>query len=86
MGDALSTLGDTTFDIYLYANAFWRNVPAVVWRYKLAGHEFLKKWFLYRERGVLGRALKPEELGFFCTSDRRILSILTLEGGNTNER
>ena len=32
MSDALPALGETTFDIYLNANAFWRNVPAAVWR------------------------------------------------------
>ena len=59
MGDALSTLGDTTFDIYLYANAFWRNVPAVVWRYKLAGHEFLKKWFCTANGACSGEPSSP---------------------------
>ncbi len=34
MDDALSALGETTFDVYLNGRAFWRNVPAVVWRYK----------------------------------------------------
>ena len=30
MGDAISTLGDTTFDIYLNDRAYWRNVPVNV--------------------------------------------------------
>ena len=31
MGDALPVLGETTFDVYLNATAFWRNVPAAIW-------------------------------------------------------
>ena len=61
MGDALSTLGETTFDTYLNARAFWHNVPATLWRYKIGGGQVLKKWLSYRERDVLGRALTPEE-------------------------
>ena len=37
MGDAVSTLGDTTFDVYLNERAYWRNVPSNVWSYKLGG-------------------------------------------------
>ncbi len=62
LGDATSVLGQTTFDIYLNGNAFWRNVPAAVWRYKLGGYQVLKKWLSYRERTLLGRALLPEEV------------------------
>ena len=58
--------GNTTFDIYLNGNAYWRNVPAAVWRYKLGGYQVLKKWLSYRERAVLGRALLPEEVGYFA--------------------
>ena len=43
LGDALHTLGETTFDIYLNGNAYWCNVPATVWRYKLGGYQVLKK-------------------------------------------
>ena len=53
LGDALHTRGETTFDIYLNGNAYWCNVPAAVWRYKLGGYQVLKKWLSYRERGVL---------------------------------
>ena len=30
LGDAMATLGDSTFDIYLNDRAYWRNVPAAV--------------------------------------------------------
>ena len=52
LGDTTGVLGQTTFDIYLNGNAYWRNVPAAVWRYKLGGYQVLKKWLSYRERGV----------------------------------
>ena len=72
MGDALPAFGETTFDVYLNACAFWRNVPAAVWNYRLGGYQVLKKWLSYRERDVLGRALKPEEVGYFAETARRI--------------
>ena len=65
LGDAASMLGGTTFDIYLNRTAFWCNVPAAVWTYKLGGYQVLKKWLSYRERGILGRALTPHEVQYF---------------------
>ena len=35
--DKITILGETTFDIHLNRRAWWRNVPAAVWRYKLGG-------------------------------------------------
>ena len=78
LGDATGVLGQTTFDIYLNGNAYWRNVPAAVWRYKLGGYQVLKKWLSYRERGVLGRALVPEEVLYFAEVARRIGTILSI--------
>ena len=76
LGNITSVLGQTTFDIYLNGNAYWRNVPAAVWRYKLGGYQVLKKWLSYRERAVLGRALVPEEVWYFAEVARRIGAIL----------
>ena len=76
VGDALPTLGKTTFDVYLNERAFWRNVPAAVWRYKLGGYQILKKWLSYRERAILGRPLSPEEVQHFTDTARRIHAIL----------
>ena len=78
LGDATGVLGQTTFDIYLNGNAYWCNVPAAVWRYKLGGYQVLKKWLSYRERGVLGRALKLEEVWYFTEVARRIGGILVV--------
>ena len=77
LGDGLlSALGETTFDVYLNGNAFWRKVPAAVWRYKLGGYQVLKKWLSYRERPILGRPLKPEEVQHFTDTARRISAII----------
>ena len=81
--DERAALGDTTFDIYLNDRAYWRNVPAVVWRYKLGGYQVLKKWLSYRERNILGRPLKPEEVQHFTDTARRIAAVLLLT--NTTE-
>ena len=78
MGDAISTLGDTTFDVYLNERAYWRNVPSNVWGYKLGGYQVLKKWLSYRESKVLGRALKPDEVQHFAEVGRRVGVILSL--------
>ena len=71
-------LGDTTFDIYLNDDAYWRNVPAAVWNYKLGGYQVLKKWLSYRESKVLGRPLLPQEVQHFTDTARRIAAILEL--------
>ena len=78
LSDTTSVLGQTTFDIYLNGTTYWRNVPAAVWRYKLGGYQVLKKWLSYRERGVLGRALMPEEVLYFAEVARRIGAILVV--------
>ena len=72
----LPVLGETTFDVYLNARAFWRNVPAAVWGYKLGGYQVLKKWLSYRERSILDRALLPEEVQHFTETARRVEAIL----------
>ena len=76
LGDTIASLGETTFDVYLNDRAFWRNVPAAIWGYKLGGYQVLKKWLSYRERGVLGRVLSPEEVLYFAEMARRVGGIL----------
>ena len=75
-GDSLSALGETTLDIYLNGEAFWRNVPSAVWHYRLGGYQVLKKWLSYREHDILGRPLKPEEVQHFADTARRIGTML----------
>ena len=76
LGGTAQFLGETTFDIHLNGRAYWRNVPAAVWSYKLGGYQVLKKWLSYRERGVLGRALLPEEVQHFTDTARRIGAVV----------
>ena len=78
LADAIPTLGDTTFDVYLNERAYWRNVPATVWNYHLGGYQALKKWLSYRESKVLDRPLRPEEVQHFTDTARRIATITQL--------
>ncbi len=74
-----------TFDVYLNDRAFWCNVPADVWNYRLGGYQVLKKWLSYREHKVLGRPLRPEEVQHFTDTARRIAAILRLTRGSSGE-
>ena len=80
LDDAAQIFGDTTFDVYLNEKAYWRNVPAPVWNYKLGGYQVLKKWLSYREQKVLGRPLQWDEVQHFTDTARRISAILMLVG------
>ena len=81
LGATLDTQGETTYDIHLNDNAYWRNVPAAVWNYRLGGYQVLKKWLSYRQQKVLGRELKTEEVGYFSETARRITAILLTTNG-----
>ena len=76
LGDAIPALGEKTLDVYLNDRAFWRNIPAAIWDYKLGGYQVLKKWLSYREHDVLGRALTPEEVLYFAEMTRRVGGIV----------
>ena len=84
MGDTLPALGATTFDIHLNDRAYWRSVPAAVWTYRLGGYQVLKKWLSYRERDILRRKLKAEEVQYFTDTARRIAAILCLADSADN--
>ncbi len=71
-------LGETTLDVYLNDRAFWRNIPADAWNYKLGGYQVLKKWLSYRERIVVNRLLLPKEIYCFAEIARRIGSMLQI--------
>ena len=76
LGNVLPALGETTFDVYLNDRAFWRNVPAAAWRYRLGGYQVLKKWLSYRECPILNRPLSSEEVQHFADTARRIARVL----------
>ena len=82
LGGSIPALGETTFDIHLNADAFWRNVPEAVWRYKLGGYQVLKKWLSYRERDILDRPLTSDEVQLFVDTARRIVTILDVTSLN----
>ena len=67
-----------TLDIHLNRDAMWTNVPTNVWAYTLGGYQVIKKWLSYREKEILGRALKPEEVAYVSEVIRRIAAILLL--------
>ena len=83
LADAVQTLGNMTFDVYLNDQAYWRNVPAAIWNYQLGGYQVLKKWLSYRESKVLGRSLLSEEVQHFTNTTRRIAAILQLTNTST---
>lgn len=76
--DAFSRLGDRTFDVYLNGVAFCRNVPAAAWAFRIGGYQVIKKWFSYRERDILGRALTREEARYIGEMARRLTAVLLL--------
>ena len=78
LGGAADALGGRACDVYLNGRAYWRNVPAAVWEYRLGGYQVLKKWLSYRERKVLGRPLRADEVTHFRDTARRIAAILLL--------
>jgi predicted helicase len=70
---------DTTYDIYLNNVAYWRNVPAPVWRYTIGGYQVIKKWLSYREYSILERPLTADEAREVTAIARRVAAILLLE-------
>ena len=76
LAEHIAALGETTFDVYLNGEAFWRNVPSAVWDYRLGGYQVLKKWLSYREHKVLGRRLRTQEVQHFTDTSRRIAALL----------
>jgi hypothetical protein len=71
-------LGDSTADVYLNDVAFWKNIPTVVWEFRIGGYQVLKKWLSYREHRVLGRALTSAEIREFTDIARRLTGVVLL--------
>ena len=76
---AIGLLGETCFDVYLNDVAYWRCVPANVWRYTIGGYQVIKKWLSYRERALLGRDLRPEEARYVTEMVRRIAALVLMQ-------
>ncbi|MBV8577609.1 MAG: hypothetical protein JOZ58_21540, partial [Acetobacteraceae bacterium] len=71
-------LGARTTDVFLNADAFWRNIPEAVWEFTIGGYQVLKKWLSYREQPLLGRALTPGEVRYVRDVARRLAALRTL--------
>ncbi len=76
---ALGQLGETTYDIYVNDVAYWSNIPVNVWNYYIGGYQVIKKWLSYREKEILGRGLKMEEVHEVMNMARRIAAIILLQ-------
>jgi hypothetical protein len=77
--DVIRLLGEKTCDVYLNHAAYWRNIPLNVWEYYIGGYQVIKKWLSYREEGILGRAISPEEAREVMNMARRIAAIILLQ-------
>ncbi len=77
--DVIRLLGEKTCDVYLNETAYWRNIPLNVWKYYIGGYPVIRKWLSYREEGILGRAISPEEAREVMNMARRIAAILLLQ-------
>ena len=78
-GTVYAALGCETCDIFLDHDAYWRNIPANVWEYRIGGYPVLKKWLSYREHSILRRELRPDEIRFFSQLVWRLANLRLLE-------
>lgn len=74
-----SSQSPNTRDIYLNDIAYWKNIPANVWNYYIGGYQVIKKWLSYREKKILGRAMKMEEVEYVTEMARRLAAIVLLQ-------
>jgi hypothetical protein len=77
--EAVSGLGDTTHDVYLNPDTYWRNIPTRVWDYTIGGYQVIKKWLSYREAKLLGRPLTLDEVQEVRSIARRLAALVLLE-------
>ena len=69
--------GDRTGDLYLNDEAYFANVPELVWTYQLGGYPVLKKWLGYRQADRrAGKALTDDERRWFRQMIQRIAALL----------
>jgi len=50
-----------------------------VWDYYIGGYQVIKKWLSYREEGLLGRPLRPEEAREVMNTARRLAALVLLQ-------
>ncbi|MFC1729634.1 type ISP restriction/modification enzyme [candidate division KSB1 bacterium] len=72
-------LGNSTFDVYINDQVFWKNIPNKAWEYRIGGYQVIKKWLSYREESIIHRPLKKEEVREVVNMARRITAIILME-------
>ncbi len=71
--------GERTGDLFLNNNAYFSNVPELVWTYQLGGYPVLKKWLSYRQADRRsGKPLTDDERRWFRQIIHRIAALLAL--------
>jgi hypothetical protein len=83
IGEFITLLGPTTYDVFLNDRVYWANVPSAVWEYTLGGYQVIKKWLSYREKGpdekpLFGRPITTDEARYVGQMVRRIAALLLL--------
>ncbi len=76
----LQWLGTETCDVFLNDVAYWRNIPANVWEYRIGGYQVIKKWLSYRSLSILDRPLLPTEVREVSNIARRLTALLLEQG------
>jgi hypothetical protein len=71
--------GERTGDLFLNDDAYFANVPELVWTYQLGGYPVLKKWLGYRQADRRdGEPLTDVERRWFRQVVQRIAALLAL--------
>ena len=71
--------GERTGDLFLNDDAYFANVPELVWNYQLGGYPVLKKWLGYRQADRRdGKPLTDDERRWFRQIIQRIAALLAL--------
>jgi putative ABC transport system substrate-binding protein len=71
--------GERTGDLFLNENAYFGNVPELVWNYQLGGYPVLKKWLGYRQADRRdGKPLTDDERKWFRQIIQRVAALLAL--------
>jgi hypothetical protein len=71
--------GERTGDLFLNDDAYFGNVPELIWNYQLGGYPVLKKWLGYRQADRRdGKPLTDDERRWFRQVVQRIAALLAL--------
>ena len=77
--DFANAWGERTGDLIVNDDAYFANVPELVWNYQLGGYPVLKKWLGYRQADRRdGRPMTDDERRWFRQNIQRIAALLAL--------